>query len=211
MAGAAHAGDGRHRQDLQEHRRLPRARHRASCRPTSTRAATTSRSAEGDIRFGLGAVKGVGAKAIETILAARTTAVHLLRRLLPARARAGHQQAGGREPDQVRRVRLARHLAAGVAGGRRRRDALGRARRARGELESAEPLRGRNRGGRGDVGAPGDPGRHGVVREGAATCGEGTIGFFITGHPLDKFQRDLGRLANALDGDCWPHAPTRSG
>ena len=31
---AADPRDGRHRQDLQEHRRVPRARHRASCRPT---------------------------------------------------------------------------------------------------------------------------------------------------------------------------------
>ena len=39
---AADDGDERHRQDVQEHRRVPRARHPGSCRPTSTRAARTS-------------------------------------------------------------------------------------------------------------------------------------------------------------------------
>ena len=43
MAGLLSLEAGRHRQHLQEHRRMPVERHRASCRPTSTRAARTSR------------------------------------------------------------------------------------------------------------------------------------------------------------------------
>ena len=76
---------------------------------------------DGNIRFGLDAVKGVGYAAVEAIKAAREeggpfdVAVGLLRARRPPRG----QQEGDRGADQVRRVRLDR------------RDAQGHARRAR--------------------------------------------------------------------------------
>ena len=84
---------------------------------------------EGNIRFGLDAVKGVGYQAVEAIKRARedggafTVAVGLLR----ARRRAHGQQEGDRGADQVRRVRLDRRDAPGHA----RRCSSRRRRRAR--------------------------------------------------------------------------------
>ena len=65
---------------------------------------------EGDIRFGLDAVKNVGYAAVEKILEARAKGgdVHLDLGLLRARGLPHREQEGDREPDQVRRARLDR-------------------------------------------------------------------------------------------------------
>ena len=65
---------------------------------------------EGDIRFGLDAVKNVGYAAVEKILEAREAGgdVHLDLGLLRARGLPHREQEGDREPDQVRRARLDR-------------------------------------------------------------------------------------------------------
>ena len=86
------------------------------------------------IRFGLGAVKGVGAKAIEAIIAAREDGrVHEPARLLPARAQPAREPARDREPvkcgafDSVERNRarlLARARRRHALGGEPRRGAL---------------------------------------------------------------------------------------
>ena len=69
---------------------------------------------EGNIRFGLDAVKGVGYQAVEAIKRAREEggAVHLAVGLLRARRQPHGQQEGDRGADQVRRVRLDRRDAA---------------------------------------------------------------------------------------------------
>ena len=68
---AAVARDGRHRQHLQEHRRVPRRAASRILPPDVNESREDFTVAGGAIRFGLGAVKGVGSKAIESILAAR--------------------------------------------------------------------------------------------------------------------------------------------
>ena len=65
---------------------------------------------EGNIRFGLDAVKGVGYAAVEAIKrgARGGRPVHVAVGLLRARRRPRGQQEGDRGADQVRRVRLDR-------------------------------------------------------------------------------------------------------
>ena len=65
---------------------------------------------EGDIRFGLDAVKNVGYAAVEKIVEARDVGrrLHLDLGLLRARGLPHREQEGDREPDQVRRARLDR-------------------------------------------------------------------------------------------------------
>ena len=81
---------------------------------------------EGNIRFGLDAVKGVGYQAVEAIKRAReeapprpsptgSTPVHLAVGLLRARGQPRRQQEGDRGADQVRGVRLHRSLPQGHA------------------------------------------------------------------------------------------------
>ena len=62
------------------------------------------------IRFGLGAIKNLGQKAIETIVASREEqgALRVAGRLLPAARPPARQPAGGGEPGQGRRLRLRR-------------------------------------------------------------------------------------------------------
>ena len=70
----------------------------------------TGQGDKGVIRFGLAAVKGVGEKAVEHMIAARRRvgAVPESLSLLRERGPAGRQQAGDRGPDQGRRLRPAR-------------------------------------------------------------------------------------------------------
>ena len=76
---------------------------------------------DGNIRFGLDAVKGVGYAAVEAIKAARDGGrpVRLAVGLLRARRRPRGQQEGDRGAHQVRRVRLHRRHAQGHARGAR--------------------------------------------------------------------------------------------
>ncbi len=146
----------------------------------------------GDIRFGLGAVRGVGGKAIETILAARTTPFTSLAGLLPPGARPGHQQAPHRKPRRVWCVRLARHGACATSGGGRRHAALGRARGAGRELRPAE-LVWRRQCRRAD-GPAADPGRCRMVGKGNAARREGS-------------DRDIPHRSSARQVRARPAAP----
>ena len=91
MAALLSSRDGRRRARevlRRAHRRLPADGHRGPAARTSTRATSTFRVAdEGKIHFGLGAIKGVGNKAVEAIVEARARgrAVPRPRRLLRAR------------------------------------------------------------------------------------------------------------------------------
>ena len=107
---------------------------------------------DGNIRFGLDAVKGVGYAAVEAIKAARDEdgAVHLAVGVLRARRRPRGQQEGDRGADQVRRLRLHGRDPQGHA----RRPRVGPGRRAEGAARRADrpgldlrPRRLRRRGG----------------------------------------------------------------
>ena len=102
----------------------------ASCRPTSTRAARTSpcRRTSSRSASASGAVNGVGAQGDrgDPRRARADGPFTSLARLLPARAQPAGEPAGDREPDQVRRLRLAASATAPrLLAGARRRHALG--------------------------------------------------------------------------------------
>ena len=88
---------------------------------------------EGNIRFGLDAVKGLGYQAVEAIIqrARGGRAVHLDLGLLPARRLPGGEQEGDRVARQVRRVRLAAGHAHGDDGGAAARAGAPASRRSR--------------------------------------------------------------------------------
>src|SRR5262249_31541687 len=157
-----------------------------------------------DIRFGLGAVRGVGGKAIETILAARTTPFTSF-------------------PDFCRRVRSLvinkRVVESLVECGAFDSLSMGRARLA---IVAEEMLRWAERVereansdqhslfGRSGPGALTDPPPIPVVPEWSdkemLRAEKEAIGIFLTGHPLDKFDRDLRRLTNASTGSLGGRA-----
>ena len=153
------------------------------------------------IRFGLGAVKGVGSKAIEAIIVARgRRAVHEPARLLPARARPAGEPARAREPDQVRRLRLARAQPGAAARRPRRRRCAGRSLRAEERDQPADgPLR-RRRGRTASRRRRRCRRRPLEGRGGAARASARRIGFFITGHPLDRYEQDLREFTNVTVG-----------
>jgi DNA polymerase-3 subunit alpha len=160
--------------------------------------------AGGDIRFGLGAVRGVGGKAIETILAARTSPFTSF-------------------PDFCRRVRslvinkrvVEKLVECGAF------DSLGMG-RARLAAAAEEMLRWaervereansdqQNLFGRTGPAVLTDPPPIPVVPEWSdkemLRAEKEAIGIFLTGHPLDKFDRDLRRLTNASTGSLGGRA-----
>jgi DNA polymerase III subunit alpha len=156
--------------------------------------------AEENIRFGLGAVRGVGGKAIETILAARTA---------PFTSFADFCR-GVRGPVINKRV-VESLIQCGAF------DSLGDSRPAllaaaedmmrwadRVEREANSDQRSLFGGGTAAGAAMSEPPAIPVVTEWSdkevLRAEKEAIGIFLTGHPLDKFQRDLGRLANASTG-----------
>jgi DNA polymerase-3 subunit alpha len=156
--------------------------------------------ADGDIRFGLGAIRGVGGKAIETILASRTTPFtsfsDFCRRV--------------RGPVINKRV-VESLIQCGAF------DSLGASRPAllavaeemmrwadRVEREASSDQRSLFGAGTGVGAAMSEPPAIPIVTEWSEKellrAEKEAIGIFLTGHPLDKFQRDLGRLTNASTG-----------
>ena len=156
--------------------------------------------AEGGIRFGLGAVRGVGGKAIETILAARTTPftsfADFCRRVrglvINKRVVESLIQCGAFDSLGTSRPAL-------LAGAE---DMMRWAERVEREANSNQ----RSLFGDGTAAgaAMSEPPAIPVVMEWSEKerlrAEKESIGIFLTGHPLDKFQRDLGRLANASTG-----------
>ncbi|TMA80050.1 MAG: hypothetical protein E6J72_09450 [Deltaproteobacteria bacterium] len=174
------ARDGRDRQDLQEHRRVPCAPHL--------------------VRFGLGAVKGVGSKAIEIMLAARreggpftdladfanrVRGQQINRRVVECLIKCGTFDSLGvsraallTEPEPGAPAYLDKVL-----------QWASTAAESAGQI-TLFALR--------SVPPPRPP--TGIVewsdKERLAAEKE-TVGFYITGHPLDRFDRDLRRLTTA--------------
>ena len=101
--------------------RVPRAGRAGAAAGHQRQPAGSSSSQPDGVRFGLGAVKGAGEGAIRSMLEARAGARrpdHVAVRAGRAHRSAAGEQEGAREPDQGRRVRLAR--------ARRARDAIWR-------------------------------------------------------------------------------------
>ncbi|MGH7897062.1 MAG: DNA polymerase III subunit alpha [Candidatus Binatia bacterium] len=153
---------------------------------------------EGSIRFGLGAVRGVGEKAIETILAARAAPfasfADFCRRVrgpvINKRVVESLIQCGAFDSLAVSRARLAAAAE----------DMVRWAERVEREANSdQQSLFGAVRSGNGK--SFDDPPPIPVVPEWSdkelLRAEKEAVGIFITGHPLDKFERDLARLANA--------------
>jgi DNA polymerase-3 subunit alpha len=151
---------------------------------------------DGKIRFGLGAIKGVGASAIEAIMAARQNGPfkglfdfgervdlkRVNRKILEALIK-----AGAFDFTQVARRRLFESidLALERGQGAQRDRAVGQ-----GSLFGALSARGGKKGETEEV-APGEewPEKERLRLEKEA------IGFYITGHPLEQFQREIARYA----------------
>ncbi len=172
---------------------------------------------EGNIRFGLDAVKGVGYQAVEAIKAAREEggpfelAVGLLRARRPARG----QQAGDRGAHQVRRVRLDRRARARAC------SRCSSRRRPPGRSSSRTPRSARARSSTSATAAAAAPAA--APRAFAAPAHppipteefdqpellaveKESIGLFISAHPLKQVREALrarGRRAR------WPSSPAR--
>ena len=160
-----------------------------------------------NIRFGLGAVKGVGESAIESILEARRArrplhvAAGVLRGGRPPRL----QQEGDRGADQVGLVRFPRH------------DAQGDVRVARVDRRFARSGRKKRRSGDRARCSASVEGRHSCSVPGSAAQArvsvlqaewpdeeklryeKETLGFYITGHPLNKYADELKHFANGVN------------
>ncbi|HUE40276.1 MAG TPA: DNA polymerase III subunit alpha [Candidatus Binatia bacterium] len=158
-----------------------------------------------DIRFGLGAVRGVGGKAIETILEARTTPfasfAEFCRRVrgpvINKRVVESLIQCGAFDSLGVTRPRL---LAAAE-------DMMRWAERVERDANSdQQSLFGTGVAGSVLAEPPAIP----VVAEWSdkemLRAEKEAIGIFLTGHPLDKFERDLGRLTNVSTGSLGARA-----
>jgi DNA polymerase III subunit alpha len=161
--------------------------------------------ADDTIRFGLGAVRGVGGKAIEAVLAVRDqpfgSFADFCRRVRgPAvnkRVVEALIQCGAFDSLGVTRPRL---LAAAD-------DMMRWAERIEREATSDQrSLFGGSAAGAAMAEPPPIP----VVTEWSdkelLRAEKDAIGIFLTGHPLDKFQKDLGRLANATTGELASRA-----
>ncbi len=154
-----------------------------------------------DIRFGLGAVRGVGGKAIETILGVRetpfTSLADVCRRVrgpvVNKRVYESLIQCGALDSLESSRARLL----AGVE------ETLKWAERIEREANSDQQslFGAATSAGKALAEPPSLP----VVEEWSdkekLRAEKDAIGIFLTGHPLDKFQRDLQRLANATTGE----------
>ncbi len=154
----------------------------------------------GDIRFGLGAVRDVGRKAVEIILAARTEPFISLadfcrrvrgavvnKRVVESLVKCGAFDSLG--------MSRARFFAAVE-------DTLRWADRVEREANSNQMgLFGRGTNGGTIADSPPIPDVMDWADKELLRAEKEAIGFFITAHPLDKFQRDLRRLANAATSD----------
>jgi DNA polymerase-3 subunit alpha len=162
-------------------------------------------TAEG-IRFGLGAVKGIGSGAIETILAAREQAPIASLVDFCMRARGQHMNRRVLESliacgafDRVERNRA--RLWLGV-------DEAMRWATQREEERTSSQL-GLFGGGAGATVAMAEPLLPDVApwkADEALQHERDAIGFFITGHPLDRYARDLKKFTNVTTGTLRPKA-----
>ena len=155
---------------------------------------------EDKIRFGLAAVKNVGLAAIQSILAAREEkgAFQLAPGFLPESGPAQSQQTGHRKPDQMRRLRFHRvfprpSLLAGLE------EAMEWAQNQEREQNNPQMrMFGALPGNGGPRAEPPLPAVPDWPESQRLTFEKETMGFYLTGHPLNRYEATLRRLT-AMD------------
>ena len=163
---------------------------------------------DGAIRFGLGAIRGVGVKSAEEIIAVREKGGSIQEpcRFLPARRHSTAQPPRARSVDQMRRVRFRRDRARRPDRANRRRPQTRATCRERRRQEPDGPVRQEQRTTRVDACAirfAEWPQKELLKYEKEA------LGFYITAHPLDKYDRELRRIGKLTTADL-PSAPDGS-
>src|SRR5262249_36099304 len=162
-------------------------------------------AARDTIRFGLGAVKGVGSKAIEAIMAAREGSsfsslpdffLRVRSKLVTRRAVEMPVKCGASDSLERTRARLVASLddvmrwAASRAEERATRQ-IGLFAAGASAVDTPPPL----------AGVPAWSSEEELRAEREA------IGFFITGHPLDRYEQDLRKFTNATTGTLRTRGP----
>ncbi len=208
-----------HRQHRQVHRRGARdGPGRRAARTSTSRVADFTVTPRADahggkvIRFGLGAVKGVGANAVEAILEARAADGQFESIFDFAAGSTPRSATGACSSSWSRAARSTACRATTTARScSRRLDAAHRAWRVRAARSAQRPdlaVRA-DRSGRGPTAArgAGDPGRDlsRASRSGRpSSCSRSRrrrSGFYVSGHPLDRYRGDLTRYATATTSD----------
>ena len=204
--GAADDRSAEHRQARAVSRRVPRPRHSGAAAGHQREPAALHGRAGKGVRFGLTAIKNVGEGAIESLLDGprkKQGRDHVAARALRGSRSAAGQQARVREPDQGRRVRLARArhgvrraadaaaAAAADRGDRRglraRRAAAARPRaRARRSCSARWRRRRRRRRGAAPAAAPLPEAAPWTETEQLGFEKE-TLGLYWSGHPVDRY------------------------
>ena len=152
------------------------------------------------IRFGLAAVKNVGEKAVEVILDSRRKdgPFRIVVRFLPAGRSDRGQQTGDRELDQVRRLRryrqVSRQRMIGALDDAMRGGQAYQRDQESNQINIFAVLGAPAKGGK----KPGDV--YPQVTEWSAqeslAFEKEALGFYITGHPLDKYERAIKKITN---------------
>ena len=167
-----------------------------------------------DIRFGLAAIKNVGEGAVEAVLAARRERrpLPVALRLLRARRPARREPARDRELHQERLLRLdstrgarrssPRSTARWRAGQKRQRD------REQGQASLFGAAGGRRRRRRRPTASRTSPPWGEAER---LAFEKESLGFFISGHPLERFRAELAQWASATTGDARAAGRERRG
>jgi DNA polymerase-3 subunit alpha len=165
------------------------------------------------IRFGLGAVKGVGEGAVETVLAARAEGgpfasiydlcsrvdmTKLNRRVLEAFIKSGAFDALAKQKGLARAQLFAALDGAIERAAQAQRDRRSGQTSLFGLFESAAPA------------AAAAPESYPKIEEWAPkellAFEKESLGFYISGHPLDRYQGDISRYASATTSDLARHA-----
>ena len=158
------------------------------------------------IRYGLGAVRGVGAQAVEALVAERDGqwSLHQPRSAVPAHRPGARQPARAGSTDQVRQPRRTGREPRDAGGRARCRRAGRRAGHARQRRGPGRPVRRRRRQRR----------RRCSLRSGANRCGLPASakpwGCILTGHPIQRYETDLPRLVSARHPRSGQRARRRS-
>ncbi len=179
------------------------------------------------IRFGLGAVKGIGAAAVEAILearreggpfssiydfAARVDQARVNKRVVEALVKSGAFDALAQRKSLSRAQVFGAIEPAMDRAAQAQRDKKSGQTSLFGLLGGSEP---NSSAAAPEVYPPGGPGPgpgHDWLPMQTLAFEKESLGFYITGHPLDRYQGDISRYANANTGDLekWAKPPNQS-
>ena len=223
LSGGVHVGGAvvRHGQDRQgrhAHRRSAAHAARRSSRPTSTARTTCSPvSGERSIRYGLGAIKGVGQSVVEMLVAEREAhgAFRDLAGPVPAQRPEPHESPRARGADPLRRARPDRREPRDADARAAVGDAAGRPDDPRARRRPGRHVRSD---GRRAAPAPAVTLSNEVLPDWSRRVrldGErDTLGLYLTGHPFEEFEHEVrpiisGRIAD-ITGDRPPPSATKA-